>query len=612
MVLNNLPIPRKLAGAFFVLICMFGVIGGLLYGNLAEISRASEDKEAAMTVTRLADEIMTQVLEQQGAVRAFALLGRPEFLRTYDDSKAKLKVKADAFLQKTRVAGQKERLNRLMDEVEKLGEKLDRVIALSRSPATRGEAQRLAGVKQLGQIRVIMAEITQVQADRIAETSRIESEARSAALLALWAGGSLTVAFAILMGWLLSRGIASPISQMTSTMKQLAGGDNSVTIPGNGRGDEIGDMAAAVSVFLDAAIAKKAADEAKSVADAEQKLVVETLTQNLARLSKGDLTGNITGAFAPAYEAVKTNFNEAIANLRTLIGAVNESTATISTGAVEIASASEDLARRTESNAASLEQTSAAIVQIDDRLKATASAATRTVSRADGAIAVVTSGRVIAEEAVGAMGRVSESAKGIDSVIEGLDKIAFQTRVLAMNAAVEAGRAGDAGRGFAVVADLVSALAMRAEEEAKRARDQLTVTQSDIVTAVGAVRKVDGAFGEILGDVEEVHKLLSSMAMDNQAQSSAITQISVAVGTMDHATQQNAAMVEETSAAARNLANEVSSLTAQAAVFKNDASVNRYGRNQEAINGLWSLQSARSPHRPDSGNRAVTMADRIS
>jgi methyl-accepting chemotaxis protein len=165
------------------------------------------------------------------------------------------------------------------------------------------------------------------------------------------------------------------------------------------------------------------------------------------------------------------------------------------------------------------------------------------------------------------MGRVSQSAKGIDSVIEGVDKIAFQTRVLAMNAAVEAGRAGDAGRGFAVVADLVSALALRAEEEAKRARNQLTVTQSEIVVAVGAVQSVDRAFADITDDVGAVHALLASISRDNQAQSGAISEIAAAVNTMDRTTQQNAAMVEETSAAARNLTTEVDALASQTATF---------------------------------------------
>jgi len=165
------------------------------------------------------------------------------------------------------------------------------------------------------------------------------------------------------------------------------------------------------------------------------------------------------------------------------------------------------------------------------------------------------------------MSRVSDSAKGIDSVIEGLDKIAFQTRVLAMNAAVEAGRAGEAGRGFAVVADLVSALPMRAEEEAGRARDQLTTPQTEIISAVEMVRKVDGVFAGISGDVAEVHELLGDMAKDNSAQASAITEISSTVNAMDQTTQKNAAMVEQTSAAARSLSIEINQLSQAAAKF---------------------------------------------
>ncbi|MES1971477.1 MAG: methyl-accepting chemotaxis protein [Pseudomonadota bacterium] len=372
-------------------------------------------------------------------------------------------------------------------------------------------------------------------------------------------GLAATLASAVLSVWFRTA-ISVPYVSTVVRMEGLAAGDLSSQIAYTDYADCVGRMTKAMFVFRDAAVAQQAQA-------AEQAMIVQTLRQGLEELSQGNLTHNIETAFPPAYEELRANFNQAVDSLRDLIGSVIESTSTIRTGSGEIAQASEDLARRTEGNASSLEETTAAITQMDGRLKATAAAASRTVERADGAITTVSGGRAVADEAVQAMGRVSESAKGIDSVIEGLDKIAFQTRVLAMNAAVEAGRAGDAGRGFAVVADLVSALAMRAEEESKRARDQLTVTQTDIVAAVGAVEKVDAALVNISGDVGEVHKLLGEMAADNQAQSVAVTQISSAIGTMDQATQQNAAMVEETSAAARNLTSEVAALADQAARF---------------------------------------------
>jgi methyl-accepting chemotaxis protein len=314
--------------------------------------------------------------------------------------------------------------------------------------------------------------------------------------------------------------------------------------------------------LAEAGLATERAQQADAAA-----VVTTTLAEALAALSAGDLTTEIEISFPDGYGMLRSNFNAALASLRDLIGSVTETAEGIQNGSVEIAEASEALARRTEGTAGTLEETSAALFQIDTRIRASSEAAETIVERADKAIATVGGGRATADEAVQAMGRVSESAKGIDSVIEGLDKIAFQTRVLAMNAAVEAGRAGDAGRGFAVVADLVSVLAIRAEEEAKRARDQLTVTQTEIGTAVEAVRKVDDAFQEISTDVSGVHSLLRGMADDNVAQAAAISQISAAVTTIDQATQQNAAMVEETSTAARNLTVEVNALTGQAAQF---------------------------------------------
>ncbi len=304
---------------------------------------------------------------------------------------------------------------------------------------------------------------------------------------------------------------------------------------------------------------------------------VTRLDEALAALADGNLSQNLD-RMPPAFASLETSFNQAIEKMRGMVAGICAGTERISMGIGEIAEASDNLSRRTQSSAASLEETTASITQMDERLKNTAHAAKETVARADQATLTVEQGRSVADQAVQAMSRVSESAKGIDDVIEGLDKIAFQTRVLAMNAAVEAGRAGEAGRGFAVVADLVSALAMRAEEEAGRARDQLTTTQADIGDAVEAVRKVDGALAGISADVGQVHALLGGMATDNSAQSMAIGEISTAVGAMDRSTQQNAAMVEQTSAATRTLSHEVMALTDLASAFAIDAGAGKASR----------------------------------
>ena len=380
--------------------------------------------------------------------------------------------------------------------------------------------------------------------------------------IAPWLGVALTCAAAALGFWY-REAIATPYVSTVVRMEALAAGDLSSAILHTEYKDCVGRMTKAMFAFRDNAQAQLTLNAEAH----EHALVVQGMTAYLRRLSQGDLTADIAEEYPAEYAGLRDHFNEAVVSLRGLVTSVKTTAESIRTGAVEIASASEDLARRTEANAASLEETSAAVSQMDQQLKATASAASNTVARAKGAIDAVVEGRTATDSAMQAMTDVADSAKGIDGVIEGLDKIAFQTRVLAMNAAVEAGRAGEAGRGFAVVADLVSALAMRAEEEAGRARDQLTATQNDILAAVDMVKKVDVALANIVGDVNEVHHLVDRIATDNQAQSTAVTQISSAISVMDEATQQNAAMVEQTSAAARGLNGEVKALTEQAAHF---------------------------------------------
>lgn len=568
--LNNWRLPKKLWAAFSIInliIAAVGINGFLSTRELNDIAQRHVTRGIA-GMSGLAD-LISIVKEQRIVVYSFYNASSPE-----DAAKLRERLRNgeqnlnEAITAYSQVAGDEFRsdIDRMRERAGALKQINDRIFEMRTAGNFDGA---MALIKNEGKVASHdMIELTNSLIDKSRERSRAAAEegARSAYVaIYLFASLALIGMALIVFIWLLiNRSVAAPMSRIAHVTTDLAEGGK-VDVPYRERGDEIGEIAQAVEQFRVAAAARAEIDAQHA---REQEVVTTTLRTSLQAISEGDLTQNITAEFPPAYGELKSNFNMAVGALRELIGAVAESAVAIRTGSSEIAQASEDLARRTESNAASLEETSAAITQMDERLRATAAAAGRTVQRADGAMTVVGSGREIADEAVQAMGRVSESAKGIDSVIEGLDKIAFQTRVLAMNAAVEAGRAGDAGRGFAVVADLVSALAMRSEEEAKRAREQLTATQTDIGTAVEAVQRVDGALQNISGDVTEVHTLLRDIAGDNQAQSSTITEISATIGTMDQATQQNAAMVEETSAAARNLNSEVTTLSDRAAMFR--------------------------------------------
>ena len=302
------------------------------------------------------------------------------------------------------------------------------------------------------------------------------------------------------------------------------------------------------------------ADTQKAAAQKEIQRVVDSLGEALAKLADGNLEAMVEIDVAPEFEMLKSDFNSAISQLKSTIDLVKKGTASIKLGTDEISQASDDLARRTETQAASLEQTAAAVKEITETVGKTARDAdhareTVSVAKSD----AEKSGEVV-RRAISAMHGIETSSKQISQIISVIDEIAFQTNLLALNAGVEAARAGDAGRGFAVVASEVRALAQRSAEAAKEIKGLISASTGQVTQGVQLVAETGQALGRIVTQVAEINAVVTSIAASANDQAHGLDQVNTAVNEMDQVTQQNAAMVEEATAATQTLARQTDDL----------------------------------------------------
>jgi methyl-accepting chemotaxis protein len=309
---------------------------------------------------------------------------------------------------------------------------------------------------------------------------------------------------------------------------------------------------------------------------AKQQEMTAALGHALSALANGDLTARIDGHIPAEYARIQRDFNEAVSQLADTIRVIVSTTHTIGSATGEIGQAADDLSRRTEQQAASLEQTAAALDEITATVKHTAEGARKArevigAARQD----AETSGEVV-RSAVAAMSQIESSSTQISQIIGVIDEIAFQTNLLALNAGVEAARAGEAGKGFAVVAQEVRALAQRSAEAAKEIKTLITASSEQVSSGVQLVGKTGTALTRIVGQVSEINSLVVEIAASADEQSQGLAEVNGAVNQMDQVTQQNAAMVEESTAASHNLAEEARQLATLVSRFRVDGGERSY------------------------------------
>ena len=399
------------------------------------------------------------------------------------------------------------------------------------------------------------------------------------------------VIIGLALSYYLGRLISGAVRKMAISMERLARGENLEDFSGAANRHELGAMARSLMVFQETKYAKILADtraedarlasekqrrsqEHERIADAtamEQAFI--EISRGLDSLASGDLTARIREV-DPRYTVIRDRFNESVTSLEGAFGAVIQAVGTIRSGLGEISTATNDLARRTEQQAASLEETVAALSEVTRGVNGMAEGAAHANDAVSTAQANAERGGKIVGQAISAMNEIQNSSARIESIIGVIDEIAFQTNLLALNAGVEAARAGEAGKGFAVVAQEVRELAQRSANAAKEIKQLIFTSSTQVDVGVQLVGDSGVSLNEIVKQVGAMSMTVKDIAVSARDQALSLREVSAAGDQMDKVTQQNAAMVEQTTAAAQSLTHETERLAMLIGNFKTG---NQYG-----------------------------------
>jgi len=397
-----------------------------------------------------------------------------------------------------------------------------------------------------------------IEAVRKPVIERAAEIAHKQLLLAYVTMGATTLIALIggLLSFLISRAIRTSVggelAEVSGVMSQITNGHYDMNVDHCDRSDEIGDLSRAAVKLRDTS---RARDEGER----SMRHMLDVVGDNLRQLAEGDLRVSLP-PLGEGYETLRDDFNRTIGALHDAMAAVAHSAESIHTGSSEISRATIDLAERSEKHAAELAQTAETVADVTASVSTTSNEASIADQSVRAAVREAETGGAVVQRAVDAMANIEKVTAEIGQIISAIDAITFQTNLLALNAGVEAARAGEAGKGFAVVANEVRALAQRSADSAAHIKQLIDSSVTEVDAGVELVRQAGIAFESIGGRIREITGIVSGISQGAADQASRLSNTNTVMSGMDRVTQQNAAMVEESNAAVRQLADEADNL----------------------------------------------------